>query len=132
MSCPPNTWSCDVAGKYDNQSGTIGTAGSRHPGSVNLLVLDGSTRSIKSSISRNVWWALGTKSMGEVISAGDFRSPCFAPRASSTGPGAGSVNRIPSRAGYAAIFRPRRDYSRCFITPGANTSPMCPPAGPPP
>ena len=45
------------------------TAGSRHPGVVNVLFCDGSTRAIKSSIANTVWWALGTKAGGEVISA---------------------------------------------------------------
>ena len=69
---PPNTWGCDVAGNYDNQSGSIGTASSRHPGSVNVLMLDGSTRSMKGTIAPSVWWALGTKSCGEVISADGY------------------------------------------------------------
>ncbi len=64
---PPNTWNCST--DNTNYHGTAISASSRHPGSVNLLLMDGSVRSIKSTISMPTWWALGTKSMGEVISA---------------------------------------------------------------
>jgi hypothetical protein len=33
------------------------------------MMTDGSVRFIKNSINRFTWWALGTKSNGEVISA---------------------------------------------------------------
>ncbi len=69
---PPNTWGCAVHGNADNLSGSIGTASSHHPGVVNMLLLDGSTRSIKNSISLNVWWALGTRAMGEIVSGSSF------------------------------------------------------------
>jgi prepilin-type processing-associated H-X9-DG protein len=45
------------------------TATSNHPGGVNLCMADGSVKFIKDSISPQVWWALGTKNLGEVISA---------------------------------------------------------------
>jgi prepilin-type N-terminal cleavage/methylation domain-containing protein/prepilin-type processing-associated H-X9-DG protein len=48
------------------------TASSRHPGGVNVLLADGSTRFIKSSISPQTWWALGTRAGGEVISADSY------------------------------------------------------------
>ncbi len=66
----PNSWEC-----LYSEGGIIRgafTASSRHPGVVNVLMLDGSSRSIKSSVSLPVWWALGTKGGGEVVSAGDF------------------------------------------------------------
>jgi prepilin-type N-terminal cleavage/methylation domain-containing protein/prepilin-type processing-associated H-X9-DG protein len=44
-------------------------ASSAHPGGVNCAMGDGSVRFIKNSIGLNIWWALGTKSGGEVISA---------------------------------------------------------------
>lgn len=46
-------------------------AGSRsyHPGGVNVLLADGSVRFMKDSVSETVWWGLGTKAGGEVISA---------------------------------------------------------------
>jgi prepilin-type N-terminal cleavage/methylation domain-containing protein/prepilin-type processing-associated H-X9-DG protein len=44
-------------------------ASSAHPGGVNTAMADGSVRFIKNSIARNIWWALGTRNGGEVISA---------------------------------------------------------------
>ncbi len=45
------------------------TASSRHSGSVNVCMMDGSVKSIKSTVARNIWAALGTNSGSEVISA---------------------------------------------------------------
>ena len=42
---------------------------SAHPGGVNTLFGDGSVKFIKNSIGRNIWWSLGTRADGEVISA---------------------------------------------------------------
>jgi prepilin-type N-terminal cleavage/methylation domain-containing protein/prepilin-type processing-associated H-X9-DG protein len=60
---PPNTWSCG-SGQTDGAY----TASSRHPGVVNVLLADGSTRAVKQTIAVPIWWALGTRSGGEVIS----------------------------------------------------------------
>jgi prepilin-type processing-associated H-X9-DG protein len=66
---PPNTWSCVAnSGGGSNNQGAH-TASSRHPGGVNVLFGDGSTRFIKDSIARETWWALGIKANGEVVSA---------------------------------------------------------------
>jgi prepilin-type processing-associated H-X9-DG protein len=71
---PPNTASCGYkynnAGSLDDHhpQGAL-TANSRHPGVVNVLFCDGSTRAVKSSVSNTVWWAVGTRAGGEVISA---------------------------------------------------------------
>jgi prepilin-type processing-associated H-X9-DG protein len=48
------------------------TAGSFHPGGVNVGFADGSVKFVKSSISYPTWWALGTKANGEVISADSY------------------------------------------------------------
>jgi prepilin-type processing-associated H-X9-DG protein len=45
------------------------TAGSRHPGPVNLLMCDGSVRGVKNSIAPATWWALGTIAGREVVSS---------------------------------------------------------------
>ncbi len=66
----PNTISC-AAGE-DGPAAGAHTASSRHPGAVNALMCDGSVRGIKDSISTQTWWALGTKSGGEVISADSY------------------------------------------------------------
>jgi prepilin-type N-terminal cleavage/methylation domain-containing protein/prepilin-type processing-associated H-X9-DG protein len=63
---PPNGYSC----RFGLQIAHV--ANSRHPGIVNVLFCDGSVKAIKSSISMPTWWALGTRSGGEVISADQY------------------------------------------------------------
>jgi len=45
------------------------TASSNHAGGVNVLFCDGSVHFIKNSISPQTWWAMGSRALGEVISA---------------------------------------------------------------
>jgi prepilin-type N-terminal cleavage/methylation domain-containing protein/prepilin-type processing-associated H-X9-DG protein len=63
----PNTWSCFTQSS-ENSNGTHPPS-SRHPGVVNVGMADGSVRAVKSSISLPVWWALGSRNGGEVISS---------------------------------------------------------------
>jgi prepilin-type N-terminal cleavage/methylation domain-containing protein/prepilin-type processing-associated H-X9-DG protein len=63
---PPNSYSC----RQGLQIGHV--ANSRHPGVVNVLFCDGSVKAIKSTINVNTWWALGTRSGGEIISADQY------------------------------------------------------------
>ncbi len=65
---PPNTWSCTYGGRWGDMGGAV-TATSRHPGVVNVLLADGSVKGIKGTINAQVWWAIGTRAGGEVISA---------------------------------------------------------------
>ncbi|MEJ7640104.1 MAG: DUF1559 domain-containing protein, partial [Singulisphaera sp.] len=65
---PPNTWSCTYGGRWGDMGGAV-TATSRHPGVVNVAFADGSIKAIKGTISAPIWWALGTRAGGEVISA---------------------------------------------------------------
>ncbi len=69
---PPNTWSCDDSNNSWVNDAAASTASSRHPGVVNVLLADGSVRAIKGSISVNIWWALGTRGGGEVISQNSY------------------------------------------------------------
>jgi hypothetical protein len=46
------------------------TARSYHPGIVNVLLMDGSIRSVGDSVSLNVWRALATPAGGEVVPTG--------------------------------------------------------------
>ena len=69
---PPNTWSCDFGGDNADSDSDAISAGSRHPGAVNTLFLDGSVRAIKNSIANNIWWGISTMSGGEVISANSY------------------------------------------------------------
>jgi prepilin-type N-terminal cleavage/methylation domain-containing protein/prepilin-type processing-associated H-X9-DG protein len=67
----PNTWSC-ATGKTSDPNNAAPSAGSRHPGVVNVLMLDGSVKAIKSTISNTAWWALGTMAGGEILSADSY------------------------------------------------------------
>jgi prepilin-type processing-associated H-X9-DG protein len=48
------------------------SANSLHSGGVNLCFADGSVHFIKSSISLQAWWGLGTRAGGEVISSDQY------------------------------------------------------------
>ena len=63
----PNTQSC--ASGEDGPAPGAHTASSRHSGGVNLLLCDGSVKFLKNSVAPATWWALGTKSAGEVLSS---------------------------------------------------------------
>ncbi len=73
---PPNSPSCGYPGKFPtgnyNNSGGAYAASSRHPGIANVLLADGSVFAVKSSINIQVWWALGTRAGGEVVSQGSY------------------------------------------------------------
>jgi prepilin-type N-terminal cleavage/methylation domain-containing protein/prepilin-type processing-associated H-X9-DG protein len=71
---PPNStqyqWAAcrtDCNGGCDGASMDYSNAQSYHPGGVNALLGDGSVKFLKNSISLNIYWALGTRSGGEVI-----------------------------------------------------------------
>jgi prepilin-type processing-associated H-X9-DG protein len=66
---PPNTWNCSQ--KNSDNDGAH-TAGSRHPGVVNVLFTDGSVRAVKDTVNRTVWRALGTRAGDEVVSSSDY------------------------------------------------------------
>jgi len=65
---PPNQKSCNAASPYDSAI----TAASYHPGGVNVLLLDGSVRFVKSTVNFRTWYALGTYNWGEVMPQGDW------------------------------------------------------------
>jgi len=68
----PNSWHCAFGNSNsDSNAGAI-TASSRHSGGVNCLMLDGSVRFVKDSVSNPVWWGLATMAGGEVISSDSF------------------------------------------------------------
>ena len=66
----PNARSCAV--DADGPSSGAHTASSRHPGLANVLLCDGSVRPIKDTVAPATWWALGTKSGGEVVSGDSY------------------------------------------------------------
>jgi len=63
----PNRKSCQPWNPYDGMT----SASSYHPGGLNVLLMDGSVKFVKSSINMRTWHALGTYNWGEIIS-GDF------------------------------------------------------------
>jgi prepilin-type processing-associated H-X9-DG protein len=68
----PNTWPClyPING-ITNGNGAMPPSG-RHPGVVNVLFGDGTVRAVKNTIANTVWWAIGTRNGGEVVSADAF------------------------------------------------------------
>jgi prepilin-type processing-associated H-X9-DG protein len=69
---PPNRKSCyysDSQGANPFSYEAISTAGSAHPGGVNVLFGDGSVRFIKNSVDYRTWYFIGSRNGGEVISA---------------------------------------------------------------
>ena len=69
----PNSKSCvySMAGDWNHPQGAL-TATSRHPGVVNVLFCDGSTKVVKNTVSPQAWGAIGTRAAGEVVSADSF------------------------------------------------------------
>ena len=69
---PPNSYNCSM---HPN-GGTYGFGAfppsSRHPGGVNVMMMDGSVRFVKSTINNAAWWGIGTEANGEVVSADAF------------------------------------------------------------
>ncbi|SIO42027.1 prepilin-type N-terminal cleavage/methylation domain-containing protein/prepilin-type processing-associated H-X9-DG domain-containing protein [Singulisphaera sp. GP187] len=65
---PPNTFGCSTDGSNWNYNNTS-DASSRHSGGVNVLMMDGSVRFIKSTINISTWHAVGTMGGSEVIDA---------------------------------------------------------------
>jgi prepilin-type N-terminal cleavage/methylation domain-containing protein/prepilin-type processing-associated H-X9-DG protein len=69
---PPNTRGCMALNAAGNGGGNHGStpATSYHPGGVNVLMADGSTRFVRESVSADVWSASGGVKDGITISAG--------------------------------------------------------------
>jgi prepilin-type N-terminal cleavage/methylation domain-containing protein/prepilin-type processing-associated H-X9-DG protein len=63
---------CQPCGTVSSDHSNIANANSNHPGGANVLMADGHVQFIKSSLSFQVWWSLGTKANGEVISADSY------------------------------------------------------------
>ena len=63
---------CGGCGVVSADHSNIMVATSNHPGGCNVLMADGHVQFIKSSISMQTWWQLGTKANGEVISSDSY------------------------------------------------------------
>jgi prepilin-type N-terminal cleavage/methylation domain-containing protein/prepilin-type processing-associated H-X9-DG protein len=70
----PNKKACYFAGSKTagHPTSTMIGASSYHPGGVNVVLLDGSVKFIKDTVSQQTWWALATRAGGEVISADTY------------------------------------------------------------
>jgi prepilin-type processing-associated H-X9-DG protein len=56
---------CHIYDGEDDGNNLV-TPGSRHPGGVNVVLVDGSVRSINTEIAMLVWWAVGSRNGGEI------------------------------------------------------------------
>jgi prepilin-type processing-associated H-X9-DG protein len=66
----PNGLSCvDGNAQQPGDNTDALTANSNHSGGVNALMADGSVKFIKQTINYTTWWALGTRSGGEIVSS---------------------------------------------------------------
>jgi prepilin-type N-terminal cleavage/methylation domain-containing protein/prepilin-type processing-associated H-X9-DG protein len=66
-----STW--EACSTQDNGSVQFHNANSYHAASgANVCFADGSVKFIKSTISQTIWWALGTRAGGEVVSADQY------------------------------------------------------------
>ena len=71
----PNSSSCVSANSWGGPPGGFNdaiTATSNHSGGVNVAMCDGSVKFIKDSIASNIWWGLGSRALGEVMSADSY------------------------------------------------------------
>jgi prepilin-type N-terminal cleavage/methylation domain-containing protein/prepilin-type processing-associated H-X9-DG protein len=72
----PNGYNCQAnndpnTGGYGNIMNALPPS-SNHPSGVNVAFCDGSVKFIKETINMQTWWAIGTRSDGEVVSASDY------------------------------------------------------------
>ena len=67
-----NNPSCEDGNYSQPHIGRALSAGSGHPGGVNLSFLDGHVQFVRDSISRNVWRAIGSRNGGEILSATSY------------------------------------------------------------
>ncbi len=65
---PPNGLSCEFDNNGFQPDGAL-TAGSRHSGGANVMMMDGSVRFVKSTVNYITWQAIGSMAGGEVVSA---------------------------------------------------------------
>jgi prepilin-type processing-associated H-X9-DG protein len=64
--------SCAGCGNYDMDHAQIANVTSNHPGGASVLFGDGHVQFVKSSLSLPIWWSIGTRNNGEVVSADSY------------------------------------------------------------
>jgi prepilin-type processing-associated H-X9-DG protein len=68
----PNTKACFFSNQNGNVLDTVVGASSNHSGGVNVVMLDGSVKFVKNSVSPTTWRALATRDKGEIIDASSY------------------------------------------------------------
>jgi prepilin-type processing-associated H-X9-DG protein len=68
----PNKKSCWFSNATLSKNWTMLDASSNHSGGVNCGFLDGSVKFVKDAVSQQTWWAIATKSAGEVVDASSY------------------------------------------------------------
>ena len=63
---PINQRNCHVYGGEDDGMNLV-TPSSHHEGGIHVSMADGSVRFMSESIDRNLYWALGSRNGGEVV-----------------------------------------------------------------
>jgi prepilin-type N-terminal cleavage/methylation domain-containing protein/prepilin-type processing-associated H-X9-DG protein len=66
---PPNTFNCDFGGGNGDSDDDAITASGRHPGGVNVVMIDGHVQFIKATVNIITWQALSTMAGGEILSS---------------------------------------------------------------
>ena len=75
LQYPASAPCISLGGQRSNSSDSVNAfaaSRSKHPGGVNAGMADGSVRFIKNTINTSVWWALGTRGGGEVLSSDSY------------------------------------------------------------
>ncbi len=70
--CREGCWDAVCPTGIKTDTSHLSAATSNHPGGVNVLFGDGSVKFVKDTINRATWWALGTRTKGEVVSADSY------------------------------------------------------------
>jgi prepilin-type processing-associated H-X9-DG protein len=68
---PINGRNCHLYGG-ETDANNLNTPSGLHPGGINVLFGDGGVRFVKEKISMPVWWSIGTRDGGEVISGDSY------------------------------------------------------------
>jgi prepilin-type N-terminal cleavage/methylation domain-containing protein/prepilin-type processing-associated H-X9-DG protein len=63
---------CNTCDVVSSDHSNITNSNSNHPGGANVCFGDGHVSFIKSSIAMQIWWSLGTRARGEVISSDSY------------------------------------------------------------
>lgn len=65
--CVTGGWPIDLRHALVNIVGGALTASSRHPGGVNVVMVDGSVHFVNETIGLETWWALGSRNDGDIV-----------------------------------------------------------------